>query len=152
MSEAPRTVPRMSSGDSPEECPRTYVYKENVLSMGMYLYSNSLSSFRFYNMYVRYIGYIRIGLSKYRASGDDGPEATCPEMTSVRVPGACLGVLSSAETLRSPRGLLFVERMLCPHDVSLIQFTIIISLHPDIPTCATTPTAVPYSSAVSALE
>jgi hypothetical protein len=44
-----RCLGGLSSVDTPDESPRPIVYRENVLSMTMYLESNSLSSSRYSN-------------------------------------------------------------------------------------------------------
>jgi hypothetical protein len=73
-------------------------------------------------------------VSGYRASGDDGPESATGDdgCTGLRsnVSEGCLAPIP----LASVRGLLFIESMFCPHDVSLIKCTIFVSVHLDIST------------------
>ena len=47
------------------------------------------------------------------ASGDDGPEATRPEMTAVRISSKGSGERLLSFPLASPSGPLYVERMFC---------------------------------------
>jgi len=68
-------------------------------------------------------------------SGDDGPEATCPEMTAALVSEYRLGRQSSVlSPWRVPQARCIKRECFSFDVVSINQFTIFVSIDPYIPT------------------